>query len=175
MLQKKYEDYLEEMYTLFPDVEESSIKHIIEFGLKKIYNYVKAGNDILMSGKSSYTFIGRATKASSEQWGRSMLREHTKLRRLFLDKKDPWDNFHYFGLTEKENEDFQTNSRIVTLYKIKKECSIRTDVKYIYKINLKYTISENKIPWREDRSLSIEECEIALNLKDKKKYEENCK
>jgi hypothetical protein len=173
MLQKKYEDYLKEIYTLFPDVKENSIKHIIEFGLKKIYDYVKTGSDILMTEKSSYTFIGRATKESAEQWGRSMLREHTKLRRMFMDKKESWDGFHYFGLTEEENSDFQENPQVVTLYKIKKECSIRKSIKHIYRINLKYALPDNKVSWREEREVSLGDCEVVLNLKYKKTYEEN--
>lgn len=160
MLQKKYEDYLEEMYTLFPDIKEDSIKSIIIHGLKKIYDYIKTGNDIFMLEQSAYVFIGKSTKESGEQWGRSMLREHTKLRRLFIDKKEIWDGYHYFSLTEEENEDFQKNPRVVTLYKIQKECSIRRQIKYIYRINLKYTIPSNKVSWREDKEVSIGECEI---------------
>jgi len=165
MLQKKYEDYLDEMYSLFPHISEDSIKHIIDFGLKKIYNYVKSGNDIMFNEKTSYLFIGNSSKESGKQWGLSMLKEHTKIRRLFLDKKESWDKYHYFGLTEEENKDFKDNSRIVTLYKLKKECSIRKGIKYVYRINLNYPLPDNKILWREDMELSIKDCEEVLNFK----------
>ena len=161
MLQKKYEDYLSQMYELFPDIEEESIQSIIVYGLKKIYDLVKIGSDVLMKDQENSIFIGTSIKASLEQQIASKLKEHSKLRRLFLDKKQPWDGYHYFGLTEEENEEFKTTPKIVTLYKITKECSIRSKVKYVYKINLRYTIPVNKIVWREDRLVSLEEVELS--------------
>lgn len=163
MLQKKYEDYLEELYKLYPDIQEDSIKNIIEFGLKKLYSYVREGNDIFLRYKKDYMFIGHTSQESSSQWKASKLREHNKIRRLFLDKKEVWDGHHYIGLTVEENEEFQEVPIKVTLYKLCKECSIRKQIKYVYKIDLKYTIPANEIPWREDRAVSIEECELVEN------------
>lgn len=191
MLQKKYEDYLEKMYELFPDVEEDSIKAIIEHGLKKLYDCVKTGNDIIMKDKESDVFIGWKTQSSVTQWIRSKMKEHTKRRRIFLDQKIPWDRWHYFGLTEKENDEFTKTGEIssIHLYKILKESIIRKDIKYVYRTDLGYSLPENIVPWREMKdNIKLVDCELSeegkkildfrqykkeLNLKYKSKYEED--
>lgn len=163
MLQKKYEDYLNQIYELYPDIEESSIRDILEFGLKKLYNYVREGNDIFLKVLSDYVFIGNPSKESLNQWNVSKLKEHNKRRRLFLDSKEEWDGYHYFGLTALENASFQTTPITIQMYKIRKECTIRKDISYIYRINLKYTVIPSKIPWREGREVSISQCELVEN------------
>lgn len=191
MLQKKYEDYLDELYKLFPDVEEDSIKAIIEHGLKKMYDSVKVGIDLKLKDKETQAFIGWTTQKSSEQWTRSKLKEHTKRRRIFLDQKIPWDRWHYFGLTEKENQAFIETGEVSSmhLYKILREAIIRKDVKYVYRTDLGYTIPENIVPWREIKdNIKLVDCELseegkkildlreykrALNLKYKSKHEED--
>lgn len=187
MLQKKYEDYLEEMYKLFPDVEEKSIQNIIEYGLKKIHSYVKGNNEILMKDQETILFIGPTEKESVQQSINSAIKEHIKYRRLFLDQKIVWDGFHYFGLTEAENVLFKKNKLSVDLYKLMNECSIRLGIKYIYKINLNYSIPVNKIPWRETREVDFNNVTLseegmkklkmkekkAMKFKEKEKNEEN--
>ena len=160
MLQKKYEDYLNELYLLYPDIEEESIKSIVEFGLKKLYNYVKDGGDIFLRVKKEFMFIGRSSQGSLNQWNHSKLKEHRKLRRLFLEKKEEWDGFHYFGLTTEENTKFLEEPINISMYKLKKECSIKKGIKYIYRTNLNYKITFNLIPWREERDVSIEQSEL---------------
>lgn len=191
MLQKKYEDYLPELYKLFPDVKEESIKAIVEHGLKKIYDVIKIGSDILMKDGSASTFIGWSTVNPKEQWLRSKMKEHSKRRRIFLDQKIPWDRWHYFGMTEEENKVFVKTgeSSSVHLYKILRECIIRKGIKYIYRTDLGYTLPENVVPWRESKeNIKLSDCELseegqkilerrearnALNLKYKSKYEED--
>lgn len=170
MLQKKYADYLEEMYKLFPDVEEGSIQHIIEWGLKKMHQYLKTGSDLLFRDFETSLFMGNSIKESPEQLVNSAVKEHEKYRRMFLDKKQPWDGYHYFGLTEEENIDFQKNKKIVTLYKIMKESAIRKGVRYIYRIDLKYDIPVNKINWAENKEVSLEDVELSQEGQKKLKY-----
>lgn len=169
MLQKKYEDYLEEVYKLFPDVEESSIKNVIEYGLKKVHYYIKKGNEILLRGKDSLLFIGDAERESSRQLINSTIKEHTKYRRLFLDKKQPWDGFYYFGLTEEENCKFIKDKLIVNLYKLINECTIRTGIKYVYKIKLNISDTE-KMPWIETREIDFKE--VTLSSEGMKKLKQ---
>lgn len=160
MLQKKYEDYLKEVYKLFPDIEETSIKEIIEYGLKKMHYYIKKGNEIFLRGKSSLLFIGAGEKESAKQLVNSTIKEHTKYRRLFLDKKQPWDGFYYFGLTEEENNNFIDNKKIVDLYKLMNECAIRTGIKYIYRIKPS-EIEIQKMSWRETKEVIFSEAELS--------------
>lgn len=192
MLQKKYEDYLIELYNLFPEIKEESITSIIEHGLKRIYDLIKVGNDVKMNDRESSVYIGDHNNNPKKQWYFSKMKEHTKRRRIFLDQKIPWDKWHYFGLTEEENNIFVETGEFPTvqLYKILKECIIRRGIKYIYRIDLGYTIPENLVPWREEKkNIKLEECEIseqgkkildfraykkALNLTYTKKNEENC-
>jgi len=192
MLQKKYEDYLPELYNQFPDVKEDSIKSIIEHGLKKLYDTVKTGNDVRMSDRVSNVFIGWFVKDIKVHWKQSKMKEHTKRRRLFLDEKTVWDRWHYFGLTEEENNIFQETEEFpsVYMYKILRECIIRKDIKYIYKTNLGYTLPQHEVPWGEPKeSVKLTDCELseegkkilnfreykkALNLTYKNKNEKNC-
>jgi len=161
MAQKKYEDYAQELYKLFPHIEEKSIDDIANFGLKKIYHYAKTGGDIFLRVLSFYLFIGNYKKEGENQWISSTHREHIKRRKLFKEKKIAWNRKHYFGLTEEENSEFLKNKTlpIISLYKLMKECAIRKDIRYIYQTDLGYTQIDKKVLWSEKReNFSIDDC-----------------
>jgi len=164
MLQKKYEDFAEKLYAEFPDIEEKTIDDIANYGLKKIYQYVKTGEDILLRERKFYTFIGNWKKESLNQWIDSKVKEHHKKRKMFSDAKEIWDGWHYIGMTEDENTEFCKIGYLPTinLYKLIKECAIRKNIKYIYKTKLGYTCPQNKILWMEKReNYSKELCELS--------------
>lgn len=164
MLQKKYEDYAKRLYEKFPLIEEKTLDVIADFGLKKLYSYVRNGGDMFLKDREFYLFIGSSLPPSKEQYIKSKFKQHGKIRRLFKDSKVPWNRWHYFGLTELENKEFVENGflPIITLYKLRKECSIRRDIKYVYKTNLEYTLPEKEIRWLEKReNIKIENCEYS--------------
>lgn len=171
MLQKKSKDYLEKMHALFPDIEEASIDHIIEYGLKKMHFYLKKGVDVWMKDAEGGIFIGDSRK--THQVAKSYVKEHEKYRRMFVDKKQPWDEYHYFGLTEEENEKFKQHPIKVSLYKLMKESAIGPNLRYIYRVKTKYTVPPEKIPWREDIEITFSEAELSedgMNKLKGKKY-----
>jgi hypothetical protein len=81
-----------------------------------------------------------------------------------LDQKCIWDGWHYFGVTEEENCTFKGTGELplVDLYRILKECIIRKGIKYIYRIDLGYSLPEKAIPWRESKeNIKFIDCEFS--------------
>jgi len=161
MAYKKYEDYSQELYKLFPFIEESSIDYIVEYGFKKLHHYIRIGNDVFLKYS---LFIGKYSQESSEQWIKSTYKEHTKRQLLFKESKIPWNGIRYIGLTEEENLEFITNGVLstVTLYKLLKECIIRTGIKYIYQVELNHMIPEKEVFWMEKKeNFFLKDCVIS--------------
>lgn len=150
MIQRKYEDYAERLYEEFPNVDKKSIDSIVIHGLKRIAYFIKLKQDIMLETNnkinSFYLYIGKVDTKIQQipQYIRSKYAEHTKLRRLEKEKKIKHDGTYYFGLTEEENSLEILPS--VNLYKIEKECTIRNNVKYIYKTKFddnKWCVKQN--------------------------------
>lgn len=164
MLQRKYEDFAKRLYAEFPDIEENSIDDIADYGLKRIYHYVKNGEDVFLKDSKFFTFIGESKKDSEAQWVESKLKEHSKRRKMFKETGKLWDGWHYLGLTQEENDEFIKQGALpeINMYKLIKECAIRKDVKFIYRTKLGYTIPEHEILWMEKREgYKREDCEIS--------------
>lgn len=164
MLQRNYEDFAKKLYAEFPDIEESSIDDIADYGLKRIYHYIKNGEDVFLKDSKFFAFIGESKKDSEAQWNESKLKEHSKRRKMFKETGKHWDGWHYFGLTQEENEEFSEKGVIseINLYKLIKESAIRKGIKFIYRTKLGYTIPENEILWMEKReNYKREDCEIS--------------
>ena len=45
---KTYEDYIDKMCELFPEIEREDIYNIIKFGSKKMFTYISEGFDLLL-------------------------------------------------------------------------------------------------------------------------------
>lgn len=163
MLQKKYEDYTEDLYKKYPDIETDCIDDIVKAGLKSIYEYIKNSGDVLLKDQSSFIFIGSQTKQGLKQWLNSTNKEHTKKRVMFLQSKAIWDGWYYLGLTEEENHEFETNGFYlnVTLYRLSNECDIRKNIKYIYRTKLKHSELGDKISWlKKKEKYYLKNCEL---------------
>ena len=163
MAQKKYEDFAQRLYKEFPDIEESSIDSLADYGLKRIYHYIKTGEDVFLKDAHFFTFIGESKKDSETQWVGSKLKEHSKRRKMFKEKGESWDGWHYFGLTTMENDEFLEKLQLseVNMYKLIKECAIRRDVKFIYRTKLGYTVSDKEVLWMEKQGIEKENCEVS--------------
>jgi len=163
MAQRKYEDFAQRLYKEFPDIEETAIDVLADYGLKRIYHYTKTGEDVFLKDAHFFTFIGASKKDSEAQWVESKVKEHSKRRKMFKEKGENWDGWHYIGLTQLENEEFLENSILpeVNLYKLFKESVIRKDIKFIYRTKLGYTTPEKEILWMEKREIKKEDCELS--------------
>jgi hypothetical protein len=102
MVQRKYEDYIDAVCEEFPDIDKESIIDVIEYGLKKIYWYATKCQDIFLKMDRSldpfFLYIGHMDTSSDKntQWIRIKREQHTKIRRLFKEKKKEFDGFSYF-------------------------------------------------------------------------------
>lgn len=145
MAQKKYEDYLERIYSKFPDIDQKSIDNIIEHGLKRIHYFAKRCQDIYIRSDNNdlpfYMYIGfKDQNKSLDQFCRSKRAQHRKIRILFKEKKIPFEEFSYFGLTNEEFEEFNKNGLIprIIIYKILEESYIRSNVSHIFKTKIEF-------------------------------------
>lgn len=140
-------DYLPEIYKLYPDIEKSDIKRILNFGWKSLYLHNSYGGDTVVTDQTFWSYIGRLRRDSLDHFHYYIRKLTVKLRVLYRRKQVPWDGYYYFALTDAQYEHYlsQMNSRgrarkrfhfgTVVLYQLREECSIvNGGKKYIFRV-----------------------------------------
>lgn len=97
-------DYIPRLKEMFPDLCESDIKRMVEYGWRMFYLYNLKGCDTLIeSSKYKYwMYCGEMTKDSVKYFNYYRKKLLKKLRVLFIKKKIKWDGYYYTGVTEEE-------------------------------------------------------------------------
>ena len=118
-----------------------------------------------------FLYIGYndSSKDKNKQWIRSKREEHTKLRSLFKEKKKEFDGFSYFGLTDKEFEEFEKSGTLekITMYKLLEECTIRYKVNHVFRTKLEL---EDYTHWSIIKyNYERDKCEYLENINNNEK------
>lgn len=136
MIQKTIQDYYQEIYKEYPDIPESDIKRILQYGWKSLYLHNSYGGDVLLNKKDFWFYSGQLMNDSLKYFSYYKRKIRVKLRVMYKRKHIPWDGYYYFALTENEYSEYlkQKNKRgrprkkftfnKVILYKIYDECNI---------------------------------------------------
>ena len=144
---KDIKDYYEQMYELFPDVPKSDIRKILNFGWKQMYLINSYGGDIVLQGPGFWVLFGWLTHNSIKHYIKYVNKLSVKLRIMYKRLAIPWDNYYYFGLTQKQQDALglkktgrkkkRINYGTVMLYKYKEECRLKeTAAHYIYRVKV---------------------------------------
>lgn len=144
---KKIEDYYEQIYELYPDVNKQDIKRILRYGWRVIDRLCRIGGDICISDRDLWCYMGKLRKNPLKFYAYYAAKLSRKLVILFYRRGMKWDGYYYFTLSETQYNNYlsQQNKRgrprkiftygDVMLYKFRFECELRQHAyKYIFRI-----------------------------------------
>lgn len=144
---KNINDYLEIVYSKFPDISQSDLKRICVFCFKSLYLCNSYGGDIHFKDNEIWCYIGFLKKDSIKHFLYYIKKLTVKLRVLYKRKKIKWDGYYYFALSQKQYDQFigtpnkrgrpktKFTFKNIMLYQILDECKIDNfNKQYIFKI-----------------------------------------
>lgn len=142
---KYVNDYYEQMYEKFPQLDEKEIRKIINYGWRQVYLINSYGGDLCISDQHFWCFFGFLTKNSIAHFKRYVIKLSTKLRVLYKRTRQKWDGYYYFALTDRQYENLNIKKRgrpkkhlnygNQVLYKLLDECKIKChNRRYIYRV-----------------------------------------
>ena len=53
---KRTEDYFKQLYEMFPEVEKSDIKRIVNYGFRMLFRLVRRGCDVNLNNKNFWIY-----------------------------------------------------------------------------------------------------------------------
>lgn len=146
---KYVNDYVDIVQARFPEISRADIKRILTYGWKSIYLHNMYGGDTIIKdgAVNKYLFyIGRLTYDSLKHFFYYIKKKTVKLR-VFFNRHKKWDGYYYFGLTQKQYDDYlaQHNRRgrkrkhfkfgTMMLYKLFEECQLKESFKeYFFRV-----------------------------------------
>lgn len=107
------DDYVPKIKEAFPDLEESDIKRIIQYGWRLIYIGCMAGCDILVSSNTHkfWFYIGSLFKNPLRHYNYYKKKLIRKMRFIYKRTSPYWDGYYYTVLTDEEYKQFNTKGR----------------------------------------------------------------
>lgn len=80
---KTYEDYVDKMCELFPEIQKEDIYNIIKYGSKKMFMYISEGHDFTIDYKWPRSSILISNNNDTGM---------TKIKEIKLKRKERWIN-----------------------------------------------------------------------------------
>ena len=133
---KTIQDYYGKIQELYPTIDISDIKRILQYGFKSLYLHNSYGGDVLLNQKGFWFYVGQLTNNSLKHFNYYKNKMRVKLRVMYKRKKINWDGYYYFALTENQYNEYLnlknkkgrprknfTFEKII-LYKLYDECNI---------------------------------------------------
>lgn len=136
MIQVTIQDYYERMFEKYPSVPKSDIKRILQYGWKSLQIHNNYGGDTLIKRNGFWFYIGSLTNDSIKHFNYYKKKMCVKIRVLHKRNQVEWDGYYYFGLTNKQYEEYLKQKKKrgrprkyfkfshIILYKIFDECNI---------------------------------------------------
>lgn len=141
---KYVKDYLDQVHEKFPDLDKKEINKILLYGFKMFYALNNFGADIILSEKKYLKFLmytGRLYKRFDLYYKYSLIKYSVKYRILDRRKKQPWDGYYYFGMTDEmyrfyESQEDETVKIFenIMLYKLFDELKTHNQYKHYFKV-----------------------------------------
>lgn len=140
---RRAEDYYDQIQEKFPDLNRWEISRIVVFGLRMFYLHNLWGGDIIIKSRYFLMYVGRVFSSNLTFYHYAKIKWRIKLRMKYKRKKIRFDGKYYFGMTEKEYQDWESQfeqgkkkSKIVYknvyAHKIKEECFLDHAKKYLF-------------------------------------------
>lgn len=138
MVIKKFDDYMEQLQSEFPDVDMKSLKKIVKHGLDLVSRLRRLGDDIFLNNNREawYFYLGDKTPELKDRLERSRLRTNLKYRHLHRLQRLPYSGYYYFNLTPEQYEMHLKQEPVdkVLLCKLEKEAVLFRKGKHLFKV-----------------------------------------
>ena len=100
---KRAEDYFEKLYEMFPTVEKSDIKRIVNYGYRMLFKALRRGCDVNIKSKDGFwIYFGQLTNNSVEHHTNYRKKLLEKIHYLYNLRIKNWDGYYYTALLENE-------------------------------------------------------------------------
>lgn len=146
---KTIKDYYDQIQEMYPDVPESDIKKILNFGWKSLYAHNSYGGDVLIRDTHTYIYFGKLM-LNSLNWFKYYKKKLAKKILVLCKRRTrgmPWDGYYYFALSKPQEEEYWAQIKKrgrpkkwftfgpILLYKCKEECIVReADKRIIFRV-----------------------------------------
>lgn len=152
MKTKKLSDYYDAVCEKFPQMPRKDIERLLVHGMRCFYVTNLYGGDVMFKTPGFFMYCGRIFKNVLENYKYWKLKAKIKVRYQNALKKEPFDGYYYFGLTEKQyleelfpqlpdkhkrgNRRKKFTLHNIMLYRIQKESFLDEHKKYQFKVYL---------------------------------------
>lgn len=146
---KTFKDYIKPLKQLYPWIPIPDIVKILNYGWRSLYIHNSYGCDTLVKDNNFWFYVGWLTPNSLKHFNYYATKLSIKLRILYIRSKVEWDGLYYFGLSDKQYQEYiaQFNKRgrkrryftfkKIMCFKFKKECEVNShSCPYIFKLCL---------------------------------------
>lgn len=141
---KTVKDYVDQVHQKFPELQKEEINKILLYGFKMFYSVNRFGGDVMISDKRNNKFLmytGKLFTRFDLYYKYSLIKYSIKYRILDRRKKNEWDGFYYFGMTDEmyrfyesqEDESIKIFENIM-LYRLLDEVKMHNQYKYYFKV-----------------------------------------
>lgn len=138
-------DYMDDLQKRFPTIHKSTLKRICTYGFQMFHMMTKWGADInLQSNSLKFKFYSGEWRKKELQTKYRMIKNAIKHRILYKLHKKAWDGYYYIGFSEREYEQYLSQSGIgkkrrkkhftfhdIYIYKLSEEVKYVSWYKYI--------------------------------------------
>lgn len=141
---KYVDDYVDKVWEKFPSLTRKEIEYILKFGLRSFYTHNVYGGDVLLKSPYFTLYCGKFFRDNLIFYHYWRIKNKIKLRIKYKRAKKTFNGEYYFGLTDKEFENYkaQFKSRgrrrqrvkfdYIYAYKILEECMLDRGRKHFF-------------------------------------------
>lgn len=141
---KTVNDYVDEVHKKFDKLERDEIRKILNYGFK-MFNYINYyGGDVMLKDTTNLKFLmytGKLFKKFEMYYKYYIKKFSTKLRMLDKRKKEQWDGYYYFGLTDVAYEEYESQKEDslifmenILLFRLLDEVKTHNQYKHFFKV-----------------------------------------
>lgn len=135
------DDYYDKLHEKFPKVSKKDIKTIADYGLRSFYMRVGMGADVLLKSPYFTLYCGKIFTDWLFMYHYRLIKLKIKTRFLNLIKKLPYNGRYYFGMTEREYEEYKSNYKNIG----RKRSNVTLKNLYAYRILEELIYNRTKI------------------------------
>lgn len=140
---KYYKDYIDQVHEKFPEMNKTEINKILLYGFQLFYFFNNFGADVLLTDRKIWMMTGKLFTKYENFYKYYIQKYSIKLRILSKRRKEQWDGYYYFGLTDEmyrfyeSQEDEETKIfENIMLYRIYDELKLHNQYKYYFKVKV---------------------------------------
>lgn len=144
---KYIDDYIDKVHKKFPSLSRKEIETILLFGMRSFYTHNLYGGDVLLKSPYFTLYSGKFFKDNLIFYHYWRIKNKIKLRIKYYRAKTIFNGEYYFGLTDKEFENYKSQFKSrgrrrtkvkfdhIYAYKILEECMLDKAKKHFFSLS----------------------------------------